>query len=153
MKELTVTNETIQKCWDSLPEIQKDAREQLVAFHERNGLPTPTKTERQIAAWIATEAAAKAIRSLIGLPQPKKVWPPDTEENAAKKKAEFSRLHPKVKVSKGIHDALTFGTGELDKDGFWEYADYEAARTWERLHPEDGECWPHTEAQIQGLKL
>jgi hypothetical protein len=49
------------------------------------------------------------------------------------------------KVSRGIHDELTFGEGELDEFGYWEYPCYECARAWERKYPEDGPCWPFTE--------
>lgn len=62
--------------------------------------------------------------------------------------SEFAKLHPNCGISTGIHDRLTFGSGRLDDCGFWEKPDYEAARTYERLHPESAPCWPHTDEQI-----
>jgi len=54
-------------------------------------------------------------------------------------------------VSSGIHDCLTFGTGELSDSGFWEHPCYECAREHERQFPECGPCWPHTEEQLQEM--
>jgi len=44
----------------------------------------------------------------------------------------------RCKVSTGIHEGLTFGTGKLDEQQF----------------PEDGFCWPFTDSQLvqMGLK-
>lgn len=50
--------------------------------------------------------------------------------------------NPKCCVSTGIHDGLTFGSGDLDPNGFWEYPCAPCARRNEELYPEDGECWP-----------
>jgi len=57
-------------------------------------------------------------------------------------------------VSTGIHDGLTFGTGKLDEHGFWDRPCYECARAHEQQFPEDGPCWPFTDAQLvkMGLK-
>lgn len=54
-------------------------------------------------------------------------------------------------VSTTVHGALSFGNGKLDEHGFFEYGCPECAREHERLHPEDGACWPHTEEQIAKL--
>jgi hypothetical protein len=50
--------------------------------------------------------------------------------------------NPKCSVSTGIHDGLTFGSGDLDPNGFWEFPCAPCARLAEQLYPEDGECWP-----------
>jgi hypothetical protein len=60
--------------------------------------------------------------------------------------------HKKCGVSTGIHDGLTFGHGELDDNGYWEFPCYECAREWERLHPEDFPCWPFDEKTLADLK-
>jgi hypothetical protein len=49
------------------------------------------------------------------------------------------------KVSTGIHDGLTFGSGELDENGFWSKPCGVCAREYERLHPEEAPCWPFAE--------
>jgi len=49
------------------------------------------------------------------------------------------------KVSNGIHGGLTFGYGELDKYGYWEYPCVICARAWEKKYPEEGPCWPFSE--------
>jgi hypothetical protein len=51
-------------------------------------------------------------------------------------------------VSTGIHDFLTFGTGHLDDNGFWEHPCAECARAHEKQFPQCGPCWPHTEVQL-----
>jgi hypothetical protein len=49
------------------------------------------------------------------------------------------------RVSTGIHDALTFGCGELDKNGFWEFPCPLRARAAEiKDGVEEGSYWPHT---------
>jgi hypothetical protein len=45
------------------------------------------------------------------------------------------------KVSSGICDRLTFGSGVLDDNGYWEKPCRACARDYERRHPE-AECWP-----------
>ncbi len=50
--------------------------------------------------------------------------------------------NPKCGVSTGIHDGLTFGSGDLDMNGFWERPCEKCARLHEKLYPEDGKCWP-----------
>ena len=50
--------------------------------------------------------------------------------------------NPKCGVSTGIHDGLTFGSGDLDQNGFWEHGCEKCARLNEKLYPEDGRCWP-----------
>jgi hypothetical protein len=54
-------------------------------------------------------------------------------------------------VSSGIHDCLTFGSGILDDNGFWENPCYECAREFERQFPGEGPCWPHTNEQLQEM--
>jgi len=56
-------------------------------------------------------------------------------------------------VSTGIHVCLTFGTGELDDNGFWEFPCYECAREHEKQFPECGQCWPHTSKQLEEMGL
>lgn len=48
-------------------------------------------------------------------------------------------------VSTGIHDGLTFGSGELDEYGYWEFPCHKCAREHEKNYPEDGKCWPFAE--------
>ena len=50
--------------------------------------------------------------------------------------------NPNCCASTGIHDSMTFGSGELDYYGFWEFPCAACAREFESLHPEYGECWP-----------
>jgi len=54
-------------------------------------------------------------------------------------------------VSTGIHDYLTFGTGELDENGFWEISCADCAREHEKQFPECGPCWPHTIQQLKEM--
>jgi hypothetical protein len=51
-------------------------------------------------------------------------------------------VHPDCKISTSIAEFLTFGTGKLDSDGFWQYPCYECARAHEEKFPEDFPCWP-----------
>jgi hypothetical protein len=48
-------------------------------------------------------------------------------------------------VSTGICGSLTFGSGQLDHNGYWERPCGICARTHEIKHPEDGPCWPFSE--------
>ena len=59
----------------------------------------------------------------------------------------------KCQISTGIHDCLTFGTGELSPCGFWEFSCWECARAHEAQFPEDGPCWPHSVEQLRKLGL
>jgi hypothetical protein len=61
--------------------------------------------------------------------------------------------HSDCGVSSGIHEGPTFGRGYLDFNGFWKYPCGPCARAWEKLHPEDGECWPFegSEAERTGV--
>ena len=46
-------------------------------------------------------------------------------------------------VSTGIHDGLTFGKGDLDPHGFWEFPCFECARiAEERDNEPTGTYWP-----------
>lgn len=67
-----------------------------------------------------------------------------------KKTIEFTRPegHDDCQISTGIHECLTFGSGKLDPYGYWEYSCDECAREHERQFPEDGACWPHTQAYL-----
>jgi len=51
--------------------------------------------------------------------------------------------HIDCNISTGIHGALTFGWGELDDNGFWEFPCSVCAREFEKKHPKYGSCWPH----------
>ncbi|KYK27110.1 hypothetical protein AYK26_00220 [Euryarchaeota archaeon SM23-78] len=42
-----------------------------------------------------------------------------------------------------IDEQPSFGSGKLDKFGFWEKPCYICAREFEKKHPEMGECWPY----------
>jgi len=56
--------------------------------------------------------------------------------------------NPKCGVSTSMFmEQLTFGSGDLDEYGFWEYPCAICAREYERRHPEDGMCWPLREKQ------
>jgi hypothetical protein len=61
--------------------------------------------------------------------------------------------HKNCKVSSNVFDIITFGSGSLDFNGFWEHPCYDCAREWEIKHPEDGPCWPHTKEQLKELGL
>ena len=50
--------------------------------------------------------------------------------------------HEDCCFSKGICDSVTFGTGELDSNGYWENPCDVCARAWEKQFPESGETWP-----------
>jgi len=50
-------------------------------------------------------------------------------------------------VSTGIHGGFTFGSGRLDFDGYWEFPCRECAEAWEKMHPEDEQCWPYHDMQ------
>jgi len=56
-------------------------------------------------------------------------------------------------ISTGIHDYLTFGTGHLDANGFWQHPCFECARAHEEQFPECGPCWPHTAEQRKQMGL
>jgi len=47
-------------------------------------------------------------------------------------------------VSSTISEDLSFGNGELDDNGFWQYGCYECARAHEKQFPESGKCWPYS---------
>ena len=55
-------------------------------------------------------------------------------------------------VSTGIHDCLTFGTGELSAGGFWENPCWTCARAWEKQFPDSGPCWPHVDEDVAEMK-
>lgn len=50
--------------------------------------------------------------------------------------------NPKCGCSSGIHEGLTFGSGDLDQWGFWEHPCAVCARAHEAKYPNEGECWP-----------
>ena len=56
--------------------------------------------------------------------------------------------NPECSASTGIHDdeGLTFGSGELSFNGYWEFPCSICARAYEKDHPEV-DCWPFAENQ------
>jgi hypothetical protein len=50
--------------------------------------------------------------------------------------------NPKCSVSTGICESLTFGSGRLSHNGYWEKPCAPCARASELKYPKDGECWP-----------
>lgn len=60
--------------------------------------------------------------------------------------------NPECSVSTGIHEGLTFGHGGLDHNGFWSEPCKLCARDHERRHPEDGECWPFSDSDLEAIK-
>ena len=50
--------------------------------------------------------------------------------------------NPKCSCSTGIHEGLTFGSGELDDWGYWEEPCDVCARAYEKNYPDAGKCWP-----------
>jgi hypothetical protein len=54
-------------------------------------------------------------------------------------------------VSQHFGEMFTFGTGELDAGGCWEHPCWECARAHEAQFPEDGPCWPHTDADLLAM--
>lgn len=61
--------------------------------------------------------------------------------------------NPECSVSTGIHDGLTFGSGDLNPNGFWEFPCDLCARLNEKDHPEDGECWPFQKSTREQMLL
>jgi hypothetical protein len=59
--------------------------------------------------------------------------------------------HEKCKVSMGMHDFLTFGSGELSPSGFWENPCWKCARAYEKQFPDQGPCWPHKEEDLKAM--
>lgn len=59
--------------------------------------------------------------------------------------------NPQCSVSTGIHEGLTFGSGRLDHNGYFEFPCAPCARAYEEKHPEDGECWPGKDQDIAEL--
>ena len=55
---------------------------------------------------------------------------------------------PNCSISTGICGSLTFGCGELDKNGYWEEPCELCARVFEQAYPEHGSCWPYFESEI-----
>jgi hypothetical protein len=52
--------------------------------------------------------------------------------------------NPDCGASSTILETPSFGRGELDPNGFWEFPCAACARAWEKLYPED-EAWPFRE--------
>lgn len=50
--------------------------------------------------------------------------------------------HHDCGVSTSIMEELTFGRGDIDFNGFWQFPCWPCARSWEKRHPEDAPCWP-----------
>ena len=57
--------------------------------------------------------------------------------------------NPECAVSSGIHEGLTFGSGDLCCNGFWEKPCAICARDYERRHPEVEPCWPFADGEEQ----
>ena len=45
-------------------------------------------------------------------------------------------------LSISLSEALTFGQGHCDANGYWQFPCHKCARAWEDNHPEDKPCWP-----------
>jgi len=60
--------------------------------------------------------------------------------------------HPGCRVSTSIADFLTFGSGELDSNGFWEKPCYECARNHEKKFKDDFPCWPFSKEYLEMKK-
>ncbi len=56
--------------------------------------------------------------------------------------------NPECRVSSGIHECLTFGSGDLSELGFWENPCGVCARAYEKDHPGE-KAWPHKEEDLQ----
>lgn len=54
-------------------------------------------------------------------------------------------------VSIGIHEGLTFGHGELDDLGYWEFPCYTCARAHEKEYPNNDEAWPFKRMKVWRL--
>jgi len=50
--------------------------------------------------------------------------------------------NPQCCVSTGIMEEITFGSGKLSFNGYWEFPCNTCARDWEQKYPEDI-CWPY----------
>lgn len=57
---------------------------------------------------------------------------------------------PRCSVSRGIHEGMTFGSGDLDEWGYWDEPCAPCARAWEAKHPEDAPCWPFESEPLCG---
>jgi len=57
--------------------------------------------------------------------------------------------HSKCCASTGICEATTFGRGECDHHGYWQFPCYYCARKFEIDHPEFGECWPYSDETLK----
>lgn len=55
--------------------------------------------------------------------------------------------NPECKVSSTISEHMSFGSGKLDKNGFWEFPCSICARVYEQKYPEFAPCWPFTDEQ------
>lgn len=69
------------------------------------------------------------------------------------KKRDRGCKNPNCKCSTGIHEGLTFGSGELDECGYWEKPCAECARAWEKIHPEHGLSWPFSDEEKSGKDM
>ena len=56
--------------------------------------------------------------------------------------------NPQCAVSSGIHEGLTFGSGDLCFNGFWSKPCAICARDYERRHPEEAPCWPFEDDKL-----
>lgn len=60
-------------------------------------------------------------------------------------------------ASTGIHDTessrlsgMTFGSGRLDHNGYWEFPCGPCARAFEQEYPEAAPCWPFPGEESEG---
>lgn len=61
--------------------------------------------------------------------------------------------HKHHEMSTGICDRCTFGSGELDRYGYWEQPCKVCSEAWQRQYPEYiGKCWPEVEINIHTVK-
>lgn len=91
------------------------------------GFPTPEEAERNVEDNLGNLPLLQLAGALVGRTDPLKNPPCG---------------NPDCGVSTGIHDGPTFGSGELDDNGYWERPCGPCARRWEAEHPEDGPAWP-----------
>lgn len=60
-------------------------------------------------------------------------------------KPDFGCGRPECGASSNIMEDPSFGTGELDDLGFWEYGCYKCARAYEKVNP-GVKAWPYRDS-------
>lgn len=66
-------------------------------------------------------------------------------------KPEFGCGNAECGVSTGICESLTFGSGRLTFNGYWEKPCVPCARAWEQMHPNEDPCWPFRTQNVEVL--